>query len=508
MRTPRIPTLVIVLVVAAAALALWRAPYSAGNLEIGPDSIEYAVAAERFVDHQGYTLLIDGVTYPPRYPPWFSVGFLAPALLLAGGEIGAAILPVFILGVIAVAAAVAVGRRLAGEWGGALAAIALLVNPVFATLARVVMTDVPALAFALVGCALYLRPERRRTDALLAGLVAAAGFALRTESLAIVLPFAWRWRRSKASLALLLAPSLAVALATGWYHVRTFGGWFRSGYDYWCPVPYDVPGLTFGPGYLAENLGRLLTASRIAVLLFGAAGAALLFARRRDAMSPVLVYAALVALPGTLLHLFYFYPETRFHLFVLAFASVIGGAAAGWLASAAVRERLWPLPALVLLAAFLLRPSPDAPPYRRLAAEAMARETPEDAVIISGLDPVFLSPYLLRDASRILIPASRTSEYADKLIAPAPIGRLDPPPKGPHDHRAPALRKAGALDPCPVVATEARDLIPRWLASGKRVFIDAGYLPADAPLQRILDPALVAVVPNPKFPWLGELRLK
>jgi hypothetical protein len=273
-------------------------------------------------------------------------------------------------------------------------------------------------------------------------------------------------------------------------------------------VPYEVPGLTFGLGYLAENLGRLLTAPRIAVLLLGAAGAALLFARRRDAMSPVLVYAALVALPGTLLHLFYFYPETRFHLFILAFASVIGGAAAGWLAGAAVRERLWPLPALVLLAAFVLRPSPDAPPYRRLAAETMARETPEDAVIISGLDPVFLSPYLLRDASRILVPASRTSEYADKLVAPAPIGRLDPPPKGPHDHRAPALRKAGALDPCPLVATEARDLIPRWLASGKRVFIDAGYLPADAPLQRILDPALVAVVPNPRFPWLGELRLK
>ena len=66
--------------------------------------------------------------------------------------------------------------------------------------------------------------------------------------------------------------------------------------------------------------------------------------RRRDAASPTLRYAALAALPGSLLHLFYFYPETRFHLFVLAFASVLGGAAAGSLAETAVRRKLWPVP--------------------------------------------------------------------------------------------------------------------------------------------------------------------
>lgn len=508
MRTPRLPTLVFALVLAAAAWRLWRSPQSAGDLEIGPDAIEYTVAAGRFVDHQGYSLLIDGVTYPPRYTPWFSIGLLAPAIFLARGELGAAILPVFALALLAVGAGFGIGRRVAGDWGSAVAATALLINPVFATFARVVMSDVPALAFGLAGCLLYLRPGARRADPLFAGLLAAGGGALRVESFAILVPFAWRYRRSAAALALLAGPPLAVAAATGWYNARTFGAWLRSGYDYWCPVPYEVPGLTFGLRYAAMNLEELLTARSIGLILFGAAGAAVLWVRRRDEVRPAVRYLALAALPGTLLHLVYFYPETRFHLFVLAAASILGGAALGSLAATLARGRLWPVLPLIVLTAALVPPSPPrTPPYRRIVAETMARETPPDAVIISGLDPVFLSPYLLRDTSRIIVPASRSIEYADKLVAPHRIGPLDPPPDGAQDHRTPGLLRYGALDPCPLTATEARALIPRWLASGRRVFLDAGFLPDDAPLERILDPSVV-VVPNPRARWLGELRLR
>ena len=39
-------------------------------------------------------MFIDGVTRPPRYPPWFSVGLIAPVLLFSRGELGTAVLPV------------------------------------------------------------------------------------------------------------------------------------------------------------------------------------------------------------------------------------------------------------------------------------------------------------------------------------------------------------------------------------------------------------------------------
>lgn len=506
--------LIVTLVVLLAAWRLWRSPWSASDLEVGPDSIEYVVAADRFATHHGYNLVIDGVTRPPRYPPWFSVGFLVPVLLFAHGELGAAILPVFVLAVVSVVAAFAIGNRLSGSWAACGAAVALLLNPAFAGLSRVVMTEVPSLAFLLAGCWLYLefeKTEARALKALLAGLLAAAGFALRSECLAILLPFGWRivtrQRRPWGAIALLVLPSLLVATATGWYNAEVFSSWFRSGYHYWCPVPYEIPGMTFGLRYLPQNLARLMTASRAGVLVLGAAGAGVLLVQGREAARRMLSYIALAAVPGSLFHLVYFYPEARFHIFVLALSSVVGGAGLGALAGRSARGKLWPLPLLLAVAAFVPPREGSPPPLRRMAAETMARETPSDAVVVSGLDPVFLEPYLVRDASRTIVPASRSIEYASKLVAPARIGPIDPPPRGPTDQRAPGLLRAGAVDPCPIVATESPKKLAAWVEEGRRVFIDASSLPDDAPLGRILDPSVVVVL-NPRVPWLGELRLR
>src|SRR5262245_4055895 len=408
MRSTHLGTIVFALIALLAAWRLWRSPYDASNLEIVPDSVEYVVAADRVVTHQGYNLLIDGVARPPRYPPWFSVGFLAPMLFFAQGQLGAAILPVFFFGIASVVAACAIGKSLSGLWGAAGAGLALLFSPTFATLSRVVMTDVPSLAFGLAACWLYVKAPARLTQprdtadtdrsdvALPAGLLAAAGFALRSECLAILLPFAWRIVRSErrplASLGRLVMPSLAVFAATAWYNAATFGSWQRTGYNYWCPVPYDFLSLTFGLRYLSRNLEQLLTAPRIVALILSGIGAAVLLARNRAGARQALTYLALAALPGTLLHLVYFYPEARFHLFVLALACVIGGAGFGSLAERAVHGRLWPILLVIGLTALVPRFDPFMPPYRRMVADTLARETPPDAVIVSGLDPVFLEP--------------------------------------------------------------------------------------------------------------------
>jgi len=346
---------------------------------------------------------------------------------------------------------------------------------------------------------------------LLAGLLTAAGFALRSECLAILLPFAWRIatreRRPATALTLLALPSVLVAAATGWYNMETFSSWLRSGYQYWCPVPCDFPDMMFGLRFVPQNLERLLSASRVAVFALGATGACVLLAQGRDAVRRALGYSALAAVPGSLLHLVYFYPEARFHIFVLALASILGGAGLGSLAGVAVRGRLWPLPLVLALVAFVPPREGSPPPLLRIAAEAIARETPSDAVVVSGVNPVFLEPYLVRDTSRTIVPVSRSIEYASKLVAPVRIGTIEPPPRGPNDQRAPGLLRAGAIDPVPFVATESPEKLVSWVREGRRVFIDASFLPDDAPLGRIIDPS-VLVVPNPRVPWLGELHLR
>lgn len=492
MRVPRFLLALVLLVVIVAAWRLWRSPFNASNLEIVPDSVEYAVAADRVATHQGYNLLVDGVVRPPRYPPWFSVGLVAPVLFFARGELGAAILPVFALALACVLAAFAVGHRVAGLWGAAGAALALLLNPAFSALAQLVMTEVPALAFGLFACWLFCDPEfpRTRRDALLAGIAAGAAFALRSESLAVCLPFALRLirreRRRWTMLVFLGLPALAVAGGTAWYNAATFGSFRRAGYHYWCPELFDVPGVVIGLRFIPQNLERLFTTSRTVVLLSGVVGAAVLYATRRDATRRVLGFAALAALPGTLLHFVYFYPEARFHIFMLALASVLGGAAVGSIAGRALGGRIWPLLVVVPLAAVVPPRDVLPPPNRRLVAEAIAKETPQDAVIVSGLDPVFLEPYVVRGSSRTVVPASRSVEYASKRVAP---------------------QKGQSIDPCPVVATESPATLLQWVGEGRPVFIDASFLPPDARLDRMLDRALF-VVRNPRFSWLGELRLR
>jgi hypothetical protein len=481
--------LILLLFAAVSGRRLWRSPESAGNLEIVPDSVEYAVAADRFAHGLGYTIDVSGTARPPRYPPWFSIGLLAPVLAVAHGELGAAILPVLVFGIASVLLAFAIGDRLAGLWAGAGAGIALLLLPAFSALAQLVMTEIPALALGLAGCLLYLaddHPGSLRVP-LLARLCGAAGFALRVESLAILIPFGVRLvarERRLAAAAALLLPSAAVAAATAGYDAATFGSWHRTGYHYWCPDLYDVPGQTWGVRFVPINLERLRAASRAGALLLSAVGASILRASGHDRIRPALAYVALAALPGTLVHLVYFYPEARFHIFLLAAAAVIGGAGLGSIVGRALGGHLWPIPILVALTAVVPPVTPLPPPARRLVAETLARETPADAVIVTGLDPVFLEPTVVRGTKRTVVPASRSVEYASKRVAPT-FGQ--------------------SIDACPVVGTEAREKIVEWVAEGRPVFIDVSFLPQDAPLGRILDPTL-GIARHPGIAWLGEVR--
>ena len=50
---------------AIAFIIIFRTAYNASDLEVVPDSVEYAVAASRLVTDQSYTIVIDGQSWPP-----------------------------------------------------------------------------------------------------------------------------------------------------------------------------------------------------------------------------------------------------------------------------------------------------------------------------------------------------------------------------------------------------------------------------------------------------------
>ena len=489
---PGRPTLVLVaLAVLVAGVRFHRSPRDAGELRIVPDSVEYAVGAQRFATLGRCDLEIEGVAYPLRYPPWFSLVALSPAYAIAPDEIGAGIVPVLLFALLGIAAAWSIGDRLAGPWGGAGAAALLASEVTYGAFAREIMTDVPAAALALCACRLYLALRDEERGALswwLAGLLVASAAALRSEAGALALPFLLlavrRPGRGRAILGLVALPALLL-VATAIYQQATFGDWRRNGYLFWCPVPLDYPELTFAKEHVAANLRIFTQPWILPTAIFGALGTVVLLARRSSPARGLLLFAALGALPGSLLHVVFFFSERRFHLPLVALLSAIGGAGVVSLVPDAVRAR-WKYAAAILALVPLALPRPyDKPSNRRELAAMMARATPEDAVIVTRVEPVYLEPLVVRGTRRRIVPVSRNVEYASKAVAWRRIPTLDPPARGPWDHRAPGLFRGGARDVVEFTADERPDQLADWALAGVPVFVDEFFLPKKFPIDRL-----------------------
>jgi hypothetical protein len=481
-------SLPLLLVVAAAAIQYWRSPYSASDLGVVPDSVEYAVGAERLVSLGRYDLEMGGHSRPVRYPPWFSVLFIAPTYLLLGSSLGNAILPVFALAVAGVIASWFLGWQVGKNgWSAGLAATAVLLLHSYSRSASWVGVDVPLCALTIMLALLYVtiaQSERPQVWKFFwAGALVALAAGLRSTGLALLLPFAalaWntpaRRGRSGRLGALSVIPT-AWVLASMAYNARTFGSPLRTGYHYWCPIPYDYFDLTFSLSYVGTNLrgtfikGGLLTS--VLVLL------CLRFAARRTAAGapfrtdPLARFAALGLGPIVVLHSFYFFPGFRFVLPATALVLIMCATRAASLV--AHWEPRWVnlvLGVVLVIAAAHRIGHPDSAPKRFERALLLRQRVPADAVIISSLDAVYLEALVLRGTQRSYVPLSRQVEYASKVVCPRRIATLDPPVANFYDHRAAGLLRAGAEDPFSYVAIDAPEEIRKALTRGTPVYLD------------------------------------
>src|SRR5207247_2471767 len=80
----------LVLLAAIAAVVLYRSAYDASDLDVVPDSVEYALVAARLASEGSLGISLEGRLLPSRYSPWFPI-VLAPAYVLLGDDPGNAI---------------------------------------------------------------------------------------------------------------------------------------------------------------------------------------------------------------------------------------------------------------------------------------------------------------------------------------------------------------------------------------------------------------------------------
>jgi 4-amino-4-deoxy-L-arabinose transferase-like glycosyltransferase len=475
-----------------ATVWLHRTPYSASDLEIQPDTVEYALAPLQFLETGRYEIIVEGRGLPSRYPPWFSVLVILPAYVLFGHEPGNAILPITLLAVTGVGFAYAIGKRISSTPGGVLAALAVLILPSYSRWASQVMTDVPCTALMLGACLVYLHLRTRPPSALLyfgAGVLVAVTTLFRPVFVAMLLPFLFAALRQRKGAflrgLLLVAPMGAAAAATFAYNAATFGSPFRNGYKFWVPVPMDYPAMMFSLSYLKMN-SEVIGHSIFPFLLPICIGAWLLartrqpaaFVASRQSFRDAVFFFVLTTVPILLFHLFYFYPDDRFYLPAMAAGAVLTGSMLALLISPG-KETIFKvlLPVVFLLAVAARIASPSPVPLRRLAAERVRKHTPENAIVISAIDPVYLARLAAHGSSRRIVPLSRDVEFAWVLLVKKRVddpairllkwdaGRaiaLARPFIGPHAEEAVRF-----------VASERMDELAMEVARGTPVFFEA-----------------------------------
>ena len=147
----------------------------------------------------------------------------------------------------------------------------------------------------------------------------------------------------------------------------------------------------------------------------------------------------------------------------------------------------------------------DPVSHRRLAAERVRTYTPENAVIISAIEPVYLERLAGHGSSRKIVPISRDVEYASKLLVRKRIDLPNPSALNWRNGRLIDLRRAGAVEAVHFVASEQLNALVAQAAAGSPIFLDSTFVgESDADVLNQLQQRFKFV---PRAPFLYELRL-
>ncbi len=450
-----------------------------------PDALENAFCADNFLREGKYGFYLNGVLHPSRYLPWFPLLFLAPFQALAGDLYGAVygswlaaagLAAVMFLSCrqTAVRPGSAGARDLAcGGLAGLLTFPVLLLSSFFIALTGYAMTEIPYLLFCVWAMILWTRLSSRPgvdvPSLMWCGVLIALGGAVRSSAYPMLaLPFLLvftrekSWKRRFLLWSLAAFPTALVLLASNIFNWAVFGSPFRTGYHFWCPVPYDFMPLTFNLSYAAEYLPRLVREKgfflTMALLAICAAWFCVSRAARKEkllslpkwtAWEASMAFALLQSAIIFVLYIVYFFYDKRMYLPILVMVLPPAASAATHLLRMILKKRrtvCWVLAgAAIILQVIVMHNLNDyhkairTIPDDRAKLEYLGSILPGNAVLLSMFNPAVADRFFQHGTDRKIIPVNRIHEYADKIAAPQKVKACDPPPRDAVDNLAPGL---------------------------------------------------------------------
>ncbi len=406
------------------ALVRWTQPADIEDLRPRPDALEYEEAARNLVAGEGYSLVLDGGRFPPRYPPGFSL-LLVPAMWLTGGRFGAGVWVVLACALAGIVAVWALGLMTGGPASAAAAALLLALAPLHARWSRAVMSDVPAATVTTLLVVGGIRCSRRDArDRMWFALGVAAGLAalLRPACTLVAAPLVVAIPAGSERIRRLLALAGGVVLGLlplALYGLVRFGSPLASGYGYWVPAEFfgwhnavagPAGGGTMGnlPFYVRQlaGLGTLYSPT---VALLALAG--LVLALRRPGAARLLAWITLATTALLLaVHVPFFWQADRFLLPVLPLVTALAALPVGALAPPALRIAGAGLAGIALVAACVTPGAftpPDAPLGEVAALRAIAAQVERNAVLIARANAIPVARRFHAGTDRLWVPLDR-----------------------------------------------------------------------------------------------------
>jgi Dolichyl-phosphate-mannose-protein mannosyltransferase len=231
-----------------------------------PDGLEYASATVNLAKGRGAVLHFGGYTYPSRYTAGYPL-LLDILSRLWGGHFQLFVVGSSMLATFSIIAIFLISLELYDSVTATVAAIVLLLSPVFITYSSLVMSDVPTLCVTL--CAVLAFMSATSVESSQWRRLAAWGFlgffagfstimrptnAAILVGLAICIAMVPLEKRDPASLIRAgIAVAIGFAIPVAWQlHQNSvnLGSAFASGYAWWVPEVYGPGGRTFSAAYL------------------------------------------------------------------------------------------------------------------------------------------------------------------------------------------------------------------------------------------------------------------
>ena len=482
-----------------------------------PDGLEYAAAALNLAKGRGAVLHFGAYTYPSRYTGGYPLllEFFSWPL---SHQVTQLEITTFVMALLSVLAIwLLIGRWWLGRATGLIAALLLVLSPVFTTYSYLVMSDVPTLFVTICAVITLLGATEDRSGSkvtrmwrwLMFGLLGGFSTIMRPTNVVILVglaacivmvPLERRDLRSLLSAAVAIA--IGFAIPVGWQlHQNSInlGSAFASGYAWWVPEVYGEGGKTFSVSYLfGPTLPRNPSGNVIVYVMtllgldgfighraspgyslypFAAAAFAVVgfVAILRDVEKPAarrLMWFGLGYLGAlTVLYCFYIFTDVAFILpgaFILFIAAGAGAAIANrWMRDAArARSRTGSQLAAVAVVIVL-----DVLLVVSIATEAVARLSarPQTSVMVESLESIDSSiPWNATIVSNISL--QFLDLYLGEGRSYAGLNSLDPGERFTdyHLHRLYEKRAAGWKGPVPPVVFDGAQMPPaetEYLAS-------------------------------------------